>query len=465
MGEKKSGMWGGRFEGGLDPAFAEFNRSLPFDQRLIGEDLGCGAAWASALGEAGVLTQEEVEVLVGGLEEILRDVIERPEQLGESDAEDVHSFVESALEAKVGPVARKLHTGRSRNDLVATDLKLYLRSAAHEMYEGLKQLMGALLTLAEETADLALPGYTHLQRAQPITAGHHALAYVEMFARDVGRLDDAVERMDTSPLGCGALAGTSFPIDREALARELGFEGGPARNSIDAVSDRDHALELAFASSLILVHLSRLAEDWIFLASSEAGLLVFGDAVSTGSSLMPQKRNPDAMELLRGKAGRVIGALQALLVTVKGLPLAYDKDLQEDKEVLFDALDTTLACLGVAALAVRHAHYDRDACRAACETGFLDATDLAELLVAQGVAFRDAHERVGAAVREALEAGVELRGLPADRRRALFPELGRDLSEALSLESLLARRNAIGGTAPERVRAELADWKERLESW
>ncbi|MCP3917070.1 MAG: argininosuccinate lyase [bacterium] len=458
-------MWGGRFEGGLDETFEAFNKSLGFDQRLLADDLVGSLAWARALGEAGVLTSAEVTELEAAIEGLGVELASDPAPIAASEAEDVHSFVEGALEERVGALARKLHTGRSRNDQVATDLKLYLTRFGREFDGALRDLIEALVELAGETFDLALPGYTHLQRAQPITAGHHALAYVEMLARDAERIEDALERMDTSPLGCGALAGTAFPIDREALADDLGFTAGPTRNSLDAVSDRDHALELAFACSVIMVHLSRLAEDWIFLASSEAGMLQFGDAVSTGSSLMPQKKNPDAMELLRGKTGRVIGALQSLLVTCKGLPMAYDKDLQEDKEALFDALDTTHACLRVAAVCVRNVRYDREACRAACSRGFLDATDVADLLVAAGVAFRDAHQRVGHAVREAIETGVELRELAPERRQALFPEIEEDLVHALSIERVLGRRAAIGGTSPERVAEEVAAWKERLESW
>ena len=462
----KGTLWGGRFEGDMDPGFAALNASLPLDRRMLTEDLQGSAAWARALGLAGVLTAREVATLESALAQLGAELAADPEPIESSDAEDVHSFVEAALTERVGPLARKLHTGRSRNDQVATDLKLFLRRRVDGLLGAARELVAALVELAQRDADLPLPGLTHLQPAQPVTAGHHALAYAEMLARDAGRMTDCRARMDTSPLGAGALAGSAWPVDRHALALDLGFAGGPARNSLDAVSDRDHALELAFACSLVLVHLSRLAEDWIFFASAEAGYLRLDDRVCTGSSLMPQKRNPDALELVRGKAGRVIGDLQALLVTVKGLPLAYDKDLQEDKPALFDALDTTQACLGVTATVVRGARYDRERCRAACERGFQDATDLADLLVRAGVAFRDAHERVGAAVREALETGVGLGGLPRERRAALFPELSQvDLGEALSLGALLARRACVGGTAPERVREEVARWKERLETW
>ena len=458
-------MWGGRFEGALDPAFEAFNRSLPFDWRLVQEDLVGSMAWARALGAAGVLERGEVVKLEEALEQLGDEISSDPSPLHDSQAEDVHGFVEAWLTEHLGPLGRKLHTGRSRNDQVATDLKLFLVNAGVELEAALTDVVQSLVDLAERTTDLAIPGYTHLQRAQPITAGHHALAYVEMLARDRGRLRDALARMDTCPLGSAALAGTAFPVDRQGLAEDLGFWGGPARNSLDAVSDRDHVLEVLFTCSTVLVHLSRLAEDWIFLASQEAGMLRFSDGVSTGSSLMPQKKNPDAMELVRGKAGRVIGHLTGLLVTMKGLPLAYDKDMQEDKEALFDALDTTIACLKVTGICARGVEYDREACLAACRKGFLDATDLADLLVREGVPFRDAHERIGEAVREALERGVELPDLPDERAAELFPELGEDLAAALSTHAILERRAAIGGTSPTRVAAEVVRWREALAEW
>ena len=380
-------LWGGRFEGGLDPAFESFNRSLPFDRRLLIEDATGSAAWARALGTAGVLTVEEVGALEASLSHLVDELTSDPSPLDASRAEDIHGFVEAALQERLGDLARKLHTGRSRNDQVATDLKLHLRRCGAELLAGQRALAGALVALAERTSDLPLPGYTHLQRAQPVTAGHHALAYAEMLERDAGRVRDALARMDTCPLGSGALAGTAWPVDRAALGADLGFAGGPTRNSLDAVAARDHAAELAFACSQCLVHLSRLCEDWIFFASQEAGFLTLRDDVSTGSSLMPQKKNPDALELVRGKCARVIGDLTTLLTMQKGLPLAYDKDLQEDKEALFDALDTTRACLQVTATVVEGARYDVARCRAACSRGFLDATDLADLLVARQRAF------------------------------------------------------------------------------
>lgn len=455
-------LWGGRFEGGLDPFFEEFNRSLSYDQRMVQQDLQGSVAWAQALEGAGVLDATEAGEITAALEQMAHELREDSSPLDESDAEDIHSFVETELGKRVGDLAKKLHTGRSRNDQVATDLKLWLHEAIDELSGELVNLLLALIHLAEKHAELPIPGFTHLQRAQPITVGHHALAYVEMLHRDLTRLADADERMDTCPLGCGALAGTAFPVDRSAIAAALGFDE-PTRNSLDAVSDRDHACEVVFACSLILTHLSRLAEDWIFFASQEAGYLSFSDAVATGSSLMPQKKNPDAMELLRGKVGRVVGSLQTLLMTLKGLPLAYNKDMQEDKEALFDALDTSIACVKVATTAVQNAQFNEDRCRAQSQVGHLNATDLADLLVMAGVPFRDAHERSGQAVRAAIQAGVEIEELPKAQLEDLVPELGSDLREQLSVEAVLARRKAIGGTAPVQVKAQVAAWKQRVQ--
>lgn len=457
-------LWGGRFQGGLHPIFDELNRSLPFDRRLVFQDIQGSVAWAGGLAKAGVLSESEAAELVAALGEIRSDLETDDSSIDESRAEDVHSFIEEALVARVGDLGKKLHTGRSRNDQVATDLKLYLRGWLSDIQGEFQALQSALVDLAESHADAALPGYTHLQRAQPVTFGHQCLAYVEMLSRDAERLRDAAGRMDTCPLGSGALAGTAYPVDRDGLADALGF-GGTTRNSLDAVSDRDHVMEIIFGCLTAMLHLSRLAEDWIFLASQEAAVLRFGDTVSTGSSLMPQKRNPDALELLRGKVGRVHGALTTLVTTTKGLPLAYDKDLQEDKEALFDALDTTTACLRVAKLVAEDVVFDRERALAATRVGYLDATDLADLMVKRGVPFRDAHDRVGQAVNAAIEEGVELGALSASARVSIMPELdGVDLAAELTTDAMLKRRDVIGGTAVARVRGEVAAWKERLAS-
>ncbi len=461
-------LWGGRFAGKTDPRFAEFNRSLHVDFRFVLEDIGGSEAWANALARAGVLTKKEAMTIVTALHDIAAEIDQDPTAFAESDAEDVHAYVESCLAAKVGDLARKLHTGRSRNDQVATDLKLWMRTTVIEISLELEQLITALVELAEPNTALPMPGYTHLQRAQPITVGHHLLAYAAMFDRDRNRIYDCSARMDTCPLGSGALAGTAYDVDRDALSKELGF-AHPTRNSIDAVSDRDHVCELLFVCSMIGVHLSRLAEDWIFFSSTEAGFLELSDAIATGSSLMPQKKNPDSLELLRGKSARTIGHLVGLITLMKGLPLAYDKDMQEDKEALFDAVDTTMDSLAVATIVVRNVRFRADRCREEASKGYLNATDLADLLVAKGTSFRDAHEKTGAAVRAAIEAGCELEDLPSARVKQLLPELSAlspaELKSALSVEACLARRKSIGGTAPTQVAAEIKSWKKELESW
>ena len=463
-----SKLWGGRFEGAQDPRFEAFNRSLPFDRRLWAEDIVGSIGWAGALHGAGVLTAEEAKSIITALEHIGAELDHDASPLATSTAEDVYAYVETALAARVGDLAKKLHTGRSRNDQVATDLKLWCRAAGETLDEGLLEAMQALVTLAERHATTAMPGYTHLQRAQVITAGHHALAYVEMLERDRSRLHDALARLNTCPLGSGALAGTAFAIDREELAGALGF-AGPTSNSLDAVSDRDHVSELAFVCSLIGVHLSRLAEDWIFFTSTEARFLTMSDAISTGSSLMPQKKNPDALELLRGKCGRLIGRMVGTLVMQKGIPLAYDKDLQEDKEALFECVDTAKECLAICAIVARNVDYDIERCTAESAKGHLNATDLADLLVRRGTPFRHAHELAGKAVRLALAAGCEVERLDQAQRDALMPQLA-DISNAqlaieLSPQACLARRAAHGGTSPARVIEQVSLWKERLESW
>ncbi len=457
-------LWGGRFAGGQDPVFESFHRSLAFDRRLWREDVRGSVAWANALADAGVLSAAEAKKIVAALARIESELAKDDSSIAASPAEDVHSFVEARLGELVGDLAKKLHTGRSRNDQVATDLRLWLKTAVETLDESMRGLASALTDIAERHAGLPIPGYTHLQRAQPITVGHHALAYVEMLARDRTRLSDAAARMDVCPLGSGALAGTAYPIDRAKLADALGFRE-TARNSLDAVADRDFACEIAFACALAMTHLSRFAEDWIFFATREAAFLELGDEVATGSSLMPQKKNPDGLELIRGKCGRVLGRLTGLLATLKSLPLAYDKDLQEDKEAIFECVDTARACLDVAAIAVRTAHFHEERCREAASTGYLNATDLADLLVKAGVPFRDAHERAGRSVRAAIGLGVELEDLSASARKELLPELAKiDLAKELSVEAVLARRSALGGTAPKRVLAEARAWKKKLDA-
>lgn len=457
-------MWGGRFTGELDASFAAFQQSLPVDHVLAFADLRVNRAWSRALARVGVFTADELAQVHAAIDDLERHW----QQHGvpaDDPAEDVHSLVERELVARCGELGKRIHTGRSRNDQVATDLRLWLRERIDSIAGAIAGLCAELVRQAEAHHDAPIPGYTHLQRAQPITIGHWALAHGEALARDRDRLMDARRRMDQCPLGSGALAGTVLGIDRQELARDLGFAGGATHNSLDATAQRDHLCELAFVCAMVQTHLSRLAEDTIFFATQEARFLVFGDAVSTGSSLMPQKRNPDAMELVRGKAARAHGALQALLGSVKGLPLAYNRDLQTDKETLFPALAETEACLAVATLAMRHAHFDVARCAAEAERGYLNATDLADLLVAAGLPFREAHGVVGAAVNRAVQLGVELQDLPATEQARLLPGLRADLREALAARTVLARRDVVGGTAPARVRDEIRRWQQQLAAW
>src|SRR5215212_1349241 len=404
MSESKK-LWGGRFEEKTDPGFAEFNNSYCFDRRLFEADITASIAYCDALVDAGVIEADEGSQIRNALDTILQSGA--PEN---RSVEDVHSFVEARLIESTGDVGRKLHTGRSRNDQVATDFRLWLRGSIHDLNETIRDTQSSLVDFAEANRGVVIPGYTHLQRAQPVLLAHWCLAYFEMLARDRERLAEVRSRVNVMPLGSAALAGTSFPINREALAAALGFEG-VSRNSLDAVSDRDFCVEFLSASALIMVHLSRLAEDVILYATSEFGFFELGDAIATGSSLMPQKKNPDSMELVRGKSGRVFGDLMALLVTLKGLPLAYNKDMQEDKEAVFDALDTVSASLRVTATVLRNVSVNKERALAAASSGYMNATELADYLVRKGMPFREAHEVVGRAVLYAIERGVELDSL------------------------------------------------------
>jgi len=435
-------LWGGRFEGKIDPEFAEFNNSYRFDRRLFESDVAASIAYCEALVNAGVVNTDEGAQIKTALDTILKSGADE-----NHSAEDVHSFVEARLIEMIGDVGRKLHTGRSRNDQVATDFRLWLRSSIDELMQSLREAQSSLLDFAEANRDVVIPGYTHLQRAQPVLLAHWCLAYVEMLGRDRERLREVRRRVNVLPLGSAALAGTSFPIDREALASALGFEG-VSRNSLDAVSDRDFCVEFLSACALIMVHLSRLAEDIILYATSEFGFIELGDAIATGSSLMPQKKNPDSMELVRGKAGRVFGDLMALLTTLKGLPLAYNKDMQEDKEAVFDAFDTVSSSLAVTATVLRNVTINRERARVAASSGYMNATELADYLVRKGMPFREAHEVVGKIVTKAIASGKELEGMDLSQFSELISE---DVHEALSLERTLNAKSQIGGTAREVV--------------
>ncbi|MEP6922323.1 MAG: argininosuccinate lyase [bacterium] len=462
MAEAKK-LWGGRFVGEADQGFVEFNRSFSFDRRLFEADVRASLAHCAGLTTAGVLTAAEADEIKEGLHMILERGMADPGYFAEFEAEDVHSFVDARLIEVKGDTGRKLHTGRSRNDQVATDLRLWLRDGIDELQQRISATQQALLDLAEANRETIIPGYTHLQRAQPVLFAHWCLAYFEMLTRDRERLQDARRRVNVLPLGSAALAGTSHPIDRAAVARALGFDS-ISRNSLDAVSDRDFCVEFVSAASLILVHLSRLAEDIILYATTEFGLLELSDAVATGSSLMPQKKNPDSMELVRGKAGRVFGHNVGLLTLLKGLPLAYNKDMQEDKEAVFDTFDTVSDCLAVSTTVLRNVTVNAERARAAAEIGYMNATELADYLVRKGMPFREAHETVGRIVLRAIEKGVELQALPLDELRVFSNLIDESVLTALSLEQTLATKTQAGGTAPERVSEALSEARKSLVS-
>ncbi|MGL6018866.1 MAG: argininosuccinate lyase, partial [Gibbsiella quercinecans] len=443
-------LWGGRFSQAADQRFKQLNDSLRFDYRLAEQDITGSVAWSKALVTVNVLTVEEQQQLEAALGDLLQEVQADPHAITASDAEDIHSWVEQKLIEKVGDLGKKLHTGRSRNDQVATDLKLWCKQQVGELHQAIVHLQQALVETAEANQDAVMPGYTHLQRAQPVTFAHWCLAYVEMLARDESRLLDTLKRLDVSPLGCGALAGTAYPIDREQLAGWLGFASA-TRNSLDSVSDRDHVLELLSNAAISMVHLSRFAEDLIFFNSGEAAFIDLSDRVTSGSSLMPQKKNPDALELIRGKCGRVQGALTGMMMTLKGLPLAYNKDMQEDKEGLFDALDTWMDCLQMAALVLEGIQVKRPRCQEAAEQGYANATELADYLVAKGVPFREAHHIVGEAVVEAIRQGKALEALSLADLQKFSGTIGEDVYPILSLQSCLDKRAAQGGVSPQQV--------------
>jgi argininosuccinate lyase/amino-acid N-acetyltransferase len=449
-------LWGGRFKGQPSLQFKKFNDSLPVDYRMAVQDIVGSIAWAGAIHSVGIINDNELTELTAALNELKVSVEENPQQILGSDAEDIHSWVEIALIEKTGDLGKKLHTGRSRNDQVATDLKLWCKETGGELLFALVNLQQAMMNLAEREKDTVLPGYTHLQRAQPVTFGHWCLAYVEMFNRDIGRLKDAVYRLDVSPLGSGALAGTAYPIDRNQLAHNLGFRTATL-NSLDAVSDRDHVIELLASASISMMHLSRFAEDLIFYNSGEAGFVEMSDLVSSGSSLMPQKKNPDACELIRGKAGRVFGSLTGMLTTMKALALAYNKDMQEDKEGLFDALDTWQECMEMAVLVADGLKVNRSRTLAAAQQGYANATELADYLVSKDIPFREAHHIVGEVVLAAIDKGVPLEDLTLTQLQEYSEKIGQDVYQHLSIESTLDKREALGGTSRGQVEQALAN--------
>jgi argininosuccinate lyase len=465
MSSSKQATWGGRFGSGPAALMVHFSESVSFDQQLARFDIAGSQAHARMLAEVGLLSGDEAEAIVGGLEDIRRE-IEGGEFAWDVAFEDVHMNIEQALTRRV-PAAAKLHTARSRNDQIATDMRLWFRWAAGELRALAAETMRVLLTRAEATQRVYIPGYTHLQRAQPVSMAHHLLAYVEMLGRDRTRLARVIEDAAWCPLGSGAIAGTTLPIDRRSTAARLGFIGPtgepqPTRNSMDAIADRDLFHDFAHACAVIGIHLSRIAEDLILWTSAEFGYVRFSDAFTTGSSLMPQKKNPDALELIRGKSGRLCGHVSALLTMVKGLPLTYNRDLQEDKPPVFDAFATASACLQVLAGTVAGMEVRADCCARAVSDPALLATDVVDYLVRRGVPFRDAHHLIGALVAESEKSGIPLPELPFATVRALHPAFDEDWTECFSLERAMAGRENLGMPGPGQVATEIAAWLQRL---
>ena len=453
-------LWEGSFHQQLDSLADDFNSSIRFDSRLAEQDIRGSMAHAAMLGAQGIVTKQDADAMIAGLEGILGDLRSGALSVDPS-AEDIHSFVEAELTARIGEAGKRLHTARSRNDQVALDLRLYLRDRAAEITDLAAKLAGTVKDLALANAETIMPGYTHLQRGQPIVFGHQLMAYAMMLLRDIGRFRDAAARMNESPLGSCALAGTTYPIDRKATAEALGFDG-PTLNSIDGVSDRDFCLELCAASAILMTHLSRFAEEIVLWSSWEFRFVELSDAYTTGSSIMPQKKTSDMAELCRGKTGRVYGDLMALLTVMKGLPLAYNKDMQEDKEAVFDSMDTVRACLQVFEPMVRTMTVRADNMRKAAAEGFINATDLADYMAKKGLPFRDAYRVTGDLVALCIEKGVTLEELPLEEYRRACPLLDEALFEEIRLETCVARRVSMGGTAPESVRAQAAAVEEFL---
>lgn len=452
---KREKLWGGGFSEAPAPSVEAFTASIDLDRRLYRHDIRGSIAHAEMLARQGILSRREAERIVRGLRAIEREIERGRFRFSRAD-EDIHMNIERRLTEKIGPAGAKLHTARSRNDQVALDLRLYLREEIDEILKAVARLERALARLARRSLDVVVPGYTHLRRAQPVLLAHHWLAYVEMLERDRGRLEDCRERTDVLPLGAGALSGTSFPIDRAYVARRLGFRR-ISKNSIDAVSDRDFAIEFVAACAILFVHLSRLAEELVLWSSAEFGFIELPDRYCTGSSMMPQKKNPDVPELVRGKAGRIFGHLQALLAMMKGLPLAYNRDLQEDKAPLFDTVDTVKASLEVCAAMVEGIKIQPERMAAAARDGFMNATDLADYLVERGIPFRTAHRLVGRIVRHCAERGCRIEELPLEELRRFSPRIGSDVYDFLSPEAMVRRRRAPGGTAPANVKRRLRE--------
>ena len=453
-------MWAGRFSKEVDETVNAFNSSISFDGRMYRHDIKGSVAHAEMLGECGIISREDSDEIIKGLEGILSDIDSGRLEM-DMTAEDIHMFIEAELTKRLGDVGKRLHTSRSRNDQVALDTRLYLRDEIEEIKGLLLKLEEVLCELAGKHTDTVMPGYTHLQRAQPVTLGHHLMAYAQMFSRDLGRLDDTRKRMNESPLGCCALAGTTYSIDRYMTSDALGFDR-PMINSLDGVSDRDFCVELNCAISLIMTHLSRFSEEIIMWCSWEFKFIELDDAYATGSSIMPQKKNPDITELIRGKAGRVNGNLMTLLSMLKGLPLAYNKDMQEDKEAVFDSVDNVKLCLKTFIPMLETMSVNKDKMRAAAAGGFINATDCADYLVKKGMPFRDAYKISGRLVAECIDKGLTLETLPLESYRELSGLFSEDIYDAISLETCVKERSSFGGPSPESVIRQIEITRERL---
>ena len=464
-------LWGGRFTKETDQLVYNFNASISFDKKFYKQDMEGSIAHVKMLGKQGILTEQETNDIVKTICEILKEVEEGKLEISH-EYEDIHSFVEATLIDRLGDTGKKLHTGRSRNDQVALDMRLYTRQEVLAVDDLLKELLNVILTIMENNTDTFMPGFTHLQKAQPVTLAHHMGAYFEMFKRDRLRLQDIYHRMNYCPLGSGALAGTTYPLDRDYTAELLGFYG-PTLNSMDGVSDRDYLIEFLSAMSTIMMHLSRFSEEVIIWNSNEYQFVEIDDAYSTGSSIMPQKKNPDIAELVRGKTGRVYGALTALLTTMKGIPLAYNKDMQEDKELTFDAMDTVKGCIALFTGMLATMKFNKDKMEASAKNGFTNATDAADYLVNHGVPFRDAHGIVGRIVLYCIEKGISIDDMSLEELKEISPVFEADIFEAISMETCVNKRLTIGAPGQEAMKKVIAiekeylskDWKEELTDW
>jgi argininosuccinate lyase len=454
-------MWSCRFRGPLDPVFERWQRSFPFDQRLLKHEVQASRAYARALRKIGVLSGAEFSAIDSGLDHIAEKALVSVTFLNDDEAEDVHHFVEKQLIAQLGDIGRKLHSGRSRNEQIATDLRLYVRESIDQLHSSLAELLETFVTRAEQAGDAVMPGYTHLQRAEPLLVAHWLLSYVEMFIRDAERLQDCRTRVNLCPLGSGAVAGSTLALDRQGIAADLGFDG-PTANSMDCTSDRDFTIEYVNALALLALHLSRWAEEMILFSTTEFGFIELPEAFSTGSSAMPQKKNPDLLELTRGKAGRVLGDANALQVSLKGLPLAYNKDLQETQEPLFDASETMLALVPLTAEWMKKAEFNFARMQTAAESGFMNAFAAATYLTEKGIPFRLAHEQIGNAVQLCLDKGCELKDLSLKELRQISSAFDEDFFSRLTVASVLAIHDVLGGTAPERVKQALAQARHRV---